>query len=156
MDATIGERMDAPPERILALAAQVEAWPHLLPHYQSVQVLGVNPAGERLVQMVAWRELRSGWPVAWPLRWRAIETLRTDELAIEFRHVRGITRGMWVRWQLRRVPGEPVEVSIRHVFTPRWPVPDGVVSRIVGDYFVNGVARRTLRCIRELAEGNAA
>jgi len=34
-------------------------------------------------------------------------------------------------------------------------VPSGLVRLIVGEYFVNGVARRTLRCIAELAEAQA-
>jgi len=48
-----------------------------------------------------------------------------------------------------------VLVRIRHVFEPRWPVPSELVRLIVGEYFVNGVDRRTLRCIAELAEGQA-
>ena len=47
-------------------------------------------------------------------------------------------------------------VQIRHVFEPSWPVPDALVRLIVGDYFVNGVARRTLRRIGDLAEARTA
>jgi hypothetical protein len=152
MDTVIAEPIVADPRHILELAARVEDWPRWLPHYRSVEILGANAAGERLVRMAARRELRAGAPVGWPLHWTAIETVRVDELALEFRHVRGITRGMWVRWQLASDPTGTVVVSIRHVFAPRWPVPDALVHAIVGEYFVNGVARRTLRCIREVAE----
>jgi hypothetical protein len=48
-----------------------------------------------------------------------------------------------------------LRVEIRHVFEPRWPVPDALLQAIVGDYFVNGVARRTLRRIAELAEAQS-
>jgi hypothetical protein len=35
---------------------------------------------------------------------------------------------------------------------PRWPVPDALVRAVVGEYFVNGVARRTSIRIGQLAQ----
>ena len=68
----------------------------------------------------------------------------------------GITRGMRVAWTIERdSANSSVRVSIRHVFEPRWPVPAALVHLIVGEYFVNGVARRTLGCIADLAEADA-
>ena len=62
---------------------------------------------------------------------------------------------MWVAWTI--APGvddaETSHVQIRHVFRPVWPVPDRVIRGVVGEYFVNGVARRTLARLAELAQG---
>jgi hypothetical protein len=86
-------------------------------------------------------------PIGVPLWWVATQTLYPKENRIEFRHIDGLTRGMWVEW---RINAELVQ--IRHVFTPRWPIPDTLVHLIVGEYFVNGVARRTLECLAERAQ----
>ena len=50
---------------------------------------------------------------------------------------------------------ESTLARIRHVFAPRWPVPDAVLRTIVGDYFVNGVAARTLRHMGDVAAASA-
>jgi hypothetical protein len=60
---------------------------------------------------------------------------------------------MRVAWTIAPRSDSTVRVQIRHVFEPRWPVPDTLVRAVVGEYFVNGVARRTLRHIAELAQG---
>jgi len=65
--------------------------------------------------------------------------------------VGGITRGMQVAWTIEPTVGALL-VQIHHSFEPRWPVPDALVQLVVGEYFVNGVARRTLRRISDLAE----
>lgn len=162
MDTSISRRVQADPATIFRLAAAVEDWPRILPHYQWVRVLEVRADGRRRVAMAARRDVVGG--LGFPLRWTAIQSVDEQARRIEFEHVGGITRGMYVAWTL-----EPVEalrqgrderhlaepaclVRIRHVFHPRWPVPAAVVRLIVGEYFVNGVARRTLRRIGELAE----
>jgi len=133
-------RMRAPEERIFALAADVERWPQLLPHYRYVRRL---PAlyGERRFAMGARRGLI-------PLRWEAIQRPRPAERTIEFSHVGGVTRGMEVAWRLEPVDGA-VEVSIEHELRTRWPL----FGRLVAS-FVEAVAGRTLGRIKTLAESH--
>jgi ribosome-associated toxin RatA of RatAB toxin-antitoxin module len=133
-------RMQAPEERIFDLAADVERWPLLLPHYRYVRRL---PAlnGERRFAMGA----RRG-PI--PLRWEAIQRPRPAERTIEFSHVGGVTRGMEVAWRLEPVDGG-VEVSIEHELQTSWPL----FGRLVAS-FVEAVAGRTLGRIKTLAESH--
>jgi ribosome-associated toxin RatA of RatAB toxin-antitoxin module len=145
--------MRADPAIVFQLAAAVEDWPRILPHYQSVRVLATRGDTQRTVQMRARRDVF--WGLALPLQWTAIQALDEQHQRIEFEHVHGITRGMRVVWSMDRAQTALV-VQIRHVFEPRWPLPDALVHAIVGDYFVNGVARRTLRRIGELAEARTA
>jgi len=133
-------RMQAPEERIFALAADVERWPLLLPHYRYVRRLPA-PNGERRFAMGA----RHG-PI--PLRWEAIQRPRPEERLIEFSHVGGVTRGMEAAWRLEPVAGA-VEVSIEHELRTRWPL----FGRLVAS-FVEPVAGRTLGRIKTLAEGD--
>jgi ribosome-associated toxin RatA of RatAB toxin-antitoxin module len=152
--------MRADPAVVFQLAAAVEDWPRILPHYRWVRVLASHPDGRRTVAMAARRDVCPGLAV--PLRWTALQTLDPRARRIEFEHVRGITRGMRVVWTIELADAAPIgsgtgalAVQIRHVFEPRWPVPDALVRLIVGEYFVNGVAQRTLRCIGALAEARS-
>jgi ribosome-associated toxin RatA of RatAB toxin-antitoxin module len=153
MDTCISYRVRADQPTVFQLAAAVEDWPRILPHYQRVRVLDRHADGRRTVAMAATRDVAPGLGI--PLRWTAVQSVDEPTHRIEFQHIRGITRGMQVAWTM-----EPVDsallVRIRHVFEPRWPVPDALVRLIVGEYFVNGVARRTLQRIGELAEVHSA
>jgi ribosome-associated toxin RatA of RatAB toxin-antitoxin module len=139
--------MRASPETIYPLAAEVERWPELLPHYRWVRLL--ERSGDRkLVDMAASRD---GIPVSW----RALQTLLPEEPRIEFRHVGGITRGMEVAWTFRPQDGGTL-VRIEHRLHLRWPVVGPwVADRIIGPHFVEHIARKTLRRIKLLAEGAA-
>jgi ribosome-associated toxin RatA of RatAB toxin-antitoxin module len=150
VDISISRRVRAQPEAVFALAAAVENWPRILPHYRWVRLLDDDGAGRRTVEMAARRDVVGRLGV--PLHWVAIETVDAIGHRVEFEHVRGVTRGMQVAWTIEPDTPSSVLVQIRHVFQPAWPVPDGLVRQIVGEYFVNGVARRTLRLIGQLAE----
>ena len=115
----------------------------MLPHYRWVRL------SNGLLEMAAYRPVIGRIGV--PLWWVSTLAVYPKDYRIEFRHVRGVTRGMWVEWSLAR-EADGCLVKIRHVFNPRWPVPDRVVRAIVGEYFVNGVARRTLACLAARAE----
>jgi aromatase len=153
MDSVISRRMRADPQVIYELAAAVEDWPHILPHYRWVRVLRDEGGGRRVVEMAARRDLVGGLGI--PVRWSAIQTLHPADRRIEFEHVRGVTRGMQVAWSLAP-HGDVVSVSIRHVFNPGWRlVPDPLIRLIVGEFFVHGIAGRTLGCIGDIAERRA-
>jgi ribosome-associated toxin RatA of RatAB toxin-antitoxin module len=152
MDTCIDRVVRARREVVFDLAAAVEDWPTILPHYRRVAVLDVSHR-TRLVEMAARRDV--GFGLAIPLWWRARQVLDRDRWQIRFDHVAGATRGMRVEWRFELSANQALHVQIRHEFAPRWPVPDALIHLIVGEYFVNGVARRTLRRIAELAEAQS-
>lgn len=139
-------RIAAPPERIFELAADVERWPQLLPHYRYVRRVP-DPNGERRFAMGARRGVI-------PVRWEAVQRPRPDDGTIEFVHTGGVTRGMWVEWRL--VPdGDAVDVSIEHRLELGWPLIGAFAAeRIIGPHFVDFIAGRTLRRMKVLAEAD--
>ena len=141
MNSVLRMRMQAPTERIFALAAEVERWPERLPHYRYVRRLP-DPAGERRFAMGA----RRGFI---PVRWEAIQRPRPEDGVIEFVHTGGVTRGMAVAWRLRPDPGG-VDVSIEHHLSSRWPLAGAVIAN-----FIEAIATRTLRRVKELAEAGS-
>lgn len=157
--------INAPPGRIYQLAACIERWPEILPHYRWVTILR-DEGQQRLVEMAASRD-------GFPLKWVSIQQCDPARHSIRFRHVRGISRGMAVEWSMEPAPGEPAPgessldgpetgkqapggtlVRIVHDFDPPWPRPVGplVARYIVGALFVHNVAGKTLRHIKMLAE----
>ena len=144
MKSQIHQLMHAPFDRIFDLAADVERWPERLPHYRYVRRLPA-PAGERRFAMGA----RRG-PI--PVRWEAIQTPFHDERRIEFVHTGGVTRGMRVAWRFEQ-RGDAIDVSIEHHLDLGWPIIGAFAAKhVIGPQFVEAIAGRTLRRVKELAE----
>ncbi len=140
-------RVEAPLERIFGLAADVERWPEILPHYRYVRRVP-DPDGELRFAMGARRGRI-------PVSWEAIQRRRPEERRIEFVHTGGVTRGMRVAWRFEPNDGA-VEVSIEHHLRLRWPLIGNLVAeRIIGPRFVEVIAGRTLRRVKRLAEATA-
>ena len=145
-------RIAAPAARIYALAAPVERWPALLPHYRRVRVLEERSAG-RLVEMACWRDRI-------PLRWTALEELMPDIPRIRFLHVAGVTRGMEVSWEFREYDDGPpggagTEVRIEHHLQLGWPmIGPAAAEHVIGPLFVSAVAGKTLQRMKLLAESD--
>ena len=88
-----------------------------------------------------------------PVRWEAIQRPLLDERRIEFVHTGGVTKGMWVAWRFaergdgarreHRAPARPGVAAHRRA-SPR--------EHVIGPQFIEAIAGRTLRRIRELAE----
>jgi ribosome-associated toxin RatA of RatAB toxin-antitoxin module len=134
----------APWERIFELAADVERWPEILPHYRYVRPVA-DPAGERRFAMGA----RRG---AIPVSWEAIQRPMPEARTIEFAHTGGVTKGMWVAWTFEPVDGG-TDVSIEHRLELAWPIIGDLVARhLIGPHFIDAIAGRTLGRIRQLAE----
>lgn len=135
----------APPERIYVFACATPDWPRYLPHYRFVRRLR-GDAAHGVVEMAA----RRGWI---PVRWRAEQwnDARTPE--IRFHHLAGWTRGMDVVWRFERVPGG-TRVSIDHTLPERFPFTLRIARWIAGQFFIDNVARRTLSCMKRLAESD--
>lgn len=136
-------------ERVLHAAADVEQWPALLLHYRWVRMLERWPDGG-LVEMAAWRPF--GW-FKYPTWW--VSEMRVDPgaPAVHYRHVRGITTGMDVVWQLQPVNGG-TEVTIVHDWSgPRWPlIGRKAADWVIGPVFIHGIASRTLAGIAKAVE----
>lgn len=140
----------ADPDVLYQLVADVEDWPRRLPHYRSVRRLE-SPPQQRVFEMRAWRPVLG--KLRAPLQWTAIQTLDAERRRIEFRHVAGISRGMWVLWTINgEAHAKQAEVALRHVLRPAWPVPDVLIHLVVGEYIVNAVARRTLKILAQQAQ----
>jgi ribosome-associated toxin RatA of RatAB toxin-antitoxin module len=141
----IHQLMHAPFEHVFALAADVERWPELLPHYRYVRRI---PDTERHFEMGA----RRG-PI--PVRWRAIQRPIPERRRIEFVHTGGVTRGMAVAWRFEE-RGDDLDVSIEHELNLDWPlIGDFAAKRVIGPQFIDAIAGRTLRRVKELAEAGA-
>ena len=133
----------ADPRTLYDLAAAVQDWPRILPHYRRVIVLH-DDGLRRVLEMRARRDLI-------PVGWTAEQRLFPSEPRIAFTHVRGITRGMRVAWTFSPRP-EGTLVRVWHWFSPHWPlVPDWLVHLVVGRFFVDAIAGRTLRCLAQEA-----
>jgi uncharacterized membrane protein len=140
--------MRAPYDTVFDLAAAVERWPEILPHYRFVRPIP-DPEGERRFAMGA----RRG-PL--PVRWEAIQRPMRDDRRIEFVHTGGVTKGMWVAWRFADAPDGTLDVSIEHRLDLGWPLIGGwAAEHVVGPQFIEAIAGRTLRRIRDLAEARA-
>ena len=137
----------APAKAVYDLAAATERWPEILPHYRYVRVLERRGA-TRVVAMSAWQDV-------FPLRWVAEQTNDPATPHIAFRHVRGWTRGMDVDWIFEQFAGG-TRVTIEHRLRFLFPVASEWLGKhLVSDYFIHGVAAKTLARVKALAEGRA-
>jgi uncharacterized membrane protein len=147
MKSRVQIHVEAPLERIFPLAAEVEQWPERLPHYRYVRrVPAAN--GERRFAMGA----RRG-PI--PVRWEAIQLPLPEERRIEFTHTGGVTRGMRVAWTFE--PNQAGwDVGIDHQLDLSWPlIGRFAADHVIGPQFIEAIARRTLRRVKELAEAGS-
>lgn len=142
-------------DRIIELAADIERWPRILPHYRWVDLL--SGAGDRkVVEMAATRD-------GLPLKWRAVQTIdrSSHPPRIRYHHIWGPTRGMDVGWEFDPQP-DGVHVRIWHTLDLDWPVIGGtplgnlIADRIIGPEFVGNVAGKTLATIRDIVERERA
>jgi uncharacterized membrane protein len=133
------------PATVYRLAADIERWPALLPHYRWVRVLEDLAPYERLVEMAA----RRG---AIPVKWQAIQCCFPHERRIYYKHIGGITTGMDVEWTIRPAAGL-TRARITHQFRPPWPVLGPFIANaIMAEQFISPIAQRTLAGIKEAAE----
>ena len=139
-------RINAPRERIFEVAANLELWPKILPHYRWIRFL--ERSGNRnIVQMAA----RRTWI---PIRWTSIQEIDREKMEIRFHHLKGFTKGMNVVWTFTPIEG-CVEVRIRHDLRSRFPILGNLITkRIIGDFFIGHVANRTLFHMKKYMEAS--
>lgn len=145
-------RVAAGPDRVYAHAADVERWPAILPHYRWVRMLERRDGGG-VVEMAAWRPFG---PLRWPTWWAS--EMWTDPVGreVRYRHIRGITRGMEVRWTVEP-DGQGARATIVHEWEgPSWPlIRAPAAAWVIMPVFVHGIASRTLAGIKRAAEASA-
>jgi ribosome-associated toxin RatA of RatAB toxin-antitoxin module len=152
---TVDERVvRAPPGVMFELAAQVEAWPSLLPHYRSVKFRD-RQVGGGVVEMSANRPfVVFDWPTWWVSQMDARPHADSPDPVIRFRHIEGITTRMEVEWSFSPLPNQSTHVRVVHVWNgPEWPVIGAVAAKaVIGPVFVHGIASRTLAGLAAIAE----
>jgi hypothetical protein len=132
--------------RIVALAADTERWPVILPHYRWVTLLE-GGGDAKTVEMAA----RRG---RFPVKWRAVQTVERGGPTpiIRFRHIGGVTKGMEVAWTFDQQP-DGVHVTIDHDFQPPWPVVGNLAAdKVIGPQFIEKIAGKTLATIKGIVE----
>lgn len=120
-------------------ASDLSRWPAVLPHYRHIRYLQRD--GHRsVVQMAAHR---GGIPVSW-----VSEQINDPErLEIRFTHLRAFTKGMGVVWSFEEMPDGTL-VRIVHVLRFRIPALAPIADRIIGGFFIEDIAHRTLRAFK--------
>ncbi len=145
----------APIEFAFRVAADVECWPEILPHYRWVEFQEKRGFGQGVVEMAAWRDFFG--PLRYPTWWVSEMTTDPDEPVVRYRHVDGITRGMDVAWEFHD-HADGILVRIVHEWEgPGWPLINGIAANgVIGPHFVSAIARRTLAGVCAEAERRAA
>ena len=130
--------------RIYQLAADLQNWPTILPHYRYMRV---TEQSERH-KVADFGAVRSGLPVSWTAK----QELFPQDFRITFLHIGGVTKGMWVEWTLEAKP-DRVCVAISHELSYPVPILGGLFAKyVVGRLFVENIAGKTLRCIKDMVE----
>ena len=143
MHTTTAITMRAPKQRIFETAADLSGWPRILPHYRYIHYYERGPE-RNIVKMAC---TRSGIPVAWTSE----QIIDRERLEVRFTHLKAFTKGMQVVWTFNDTP-EGVLVAIAHDLTFRVPALAPLADRIIGNFFVDAVATRTLRCMKAYLE----
>ena len=135
--------MHAPKTAIFEIAADLELWPKILPHYRYIRFLERAP-DRNIVVMAA---QRSGIPISWTSE----QIIDRERLEIHFLHLKAWTKGMHVVWTFSAAP-EGVCVTISHDLQFRIPALSPIADPIIGDFFTHNIANKTLRCMKAYVE----
>ena len=94
-----------------------------------------------------------------PTTWISEYRIDTQKCQLYFKHLKSAfnaTRGMEVVWHFTETP-EGVRVEITHDLDLHWPLIGGFVGKyIVGLFFINHIATRTLAGLKRKVEGSSA
>jgi ribosome-associated toxin RatA of RatAB toxin-antitoxin module len=145
----------APPHACFRVAADVERWPDILPHYRWVRFQEKRAFGTGRVEMAAWRDF--GGPLRYPTWWVSEMRIDDNEPAVIYRHVDGVTRGMDVRWEFFAREGG-THVRIAHAWDgPAWPIIGSFAwQHVIAPHFVSAIATRTLAGVAREVERRVA
>lgn len=146
--------VQAPPDVCFQIAADVEQWPAILPHYRWVRFRDKRGFGAGIVEMAAWRSFAAG--LKYPTWWVSEMRAAAHEPAVYYKHVEGITRGMAVKWELSP-QGDGTHIKLYHTWNgPPWPLIRGLAADwVILPHFVSAIAQRTLAGVARAAEQRA-
>ena len=135
--------MHAPRHEIFDTAADLSRWPEILPHYRYIRYYERSP--ERNVVKMA--VVRSGIPISWISE----QQIDRERWEVRFHHLRAFTKGMEVVWTFDDTP-DGVRVSIVHDLEFRVRALAPLADRIIGGFFIEHIAGRTLECMKQYLE----
>jgi ribosome-associated toxin RatA of RatAB toxin-antitoxin module len=130
------------------MVSDLSRWPELLPHYRYIQFLGKDQ-GRNIVRMAAVRY--PGIPISWVSAYEA----DAQRLELRFEHLRKWTKGMRVIWTLNPTR-DGTRVEITHNLKFRIPMLAWIVEPIVGGFFIENIAAKTLKTFKEILERDEA
>jgi ribosome-associated toxin RatA of RatAB toxin-antitoxin module len=136
----------APKSVIFEAAADLSRWPELLPHYRYITYLE-RGADRHVVKMAAHRD---GIPISWVSE----QVIDRERLEIRFVHLRAFTKGMAVVWSFEDRP-DGTFVRIVHVLNFRIPALAPIFDPIIGGFFIDNIANKTLRAFKAHLESHA-
>jgi len=136
----------APREQIFALVSDLSRWPELLPHYRYIQKVGPGEKGD-IVTMAA---TRSGIPISWTSEYWT----DPSNLELHFLHLKKWTKGMKVVWTLTPTR-DGTRVEIVHDMSFRVPILAWLAEPIIGRFFIENVANKTLSTFKQYFEKQA-
>ncbi len=136
--------MGASRQAIFETAADLELWPKILPHYRYIRYLERGPV-RNVVVMAA---VRSGIPISWTSE----QIIDREHFQVRFHHLKAWTKGMRVVWTFKEI-SDGVLVEIMHEMKFRIRVVAPLVEKIIGQFFIQHVASKTLRCMKDYLEG---
>lgn len=144
----------APADICFQVAADVERWPEILPHYRWVRFQKKEGFATGIVEMAAWRPFPL---VRYPTWWVSEMEHDRERRTVNYRHVDGITRGMDVVWTVREEGDGTAHLRIVHEWEgPAWPLIGGLAARLViGPRFISHIAGRTLAGVVRESERRA-
>lgn len=128
---------------IFDLTTDLGRWPEILPHYRYVSILDRRP-GADIVEMAA---TRSGIPISWTSR----HEVDREHWEMRFEHLKAFTKGMRVVWLYTDTP-DGVRVEIVHDMQFRVPWLRPLAHLIIGRFFIEHVANKTLACFKKHLE----
>ncbi|HSM36999.1 MAG TPA: SRPBCC family protein [Longimicrobiales bacterium] len=149
---TVDERViAADPDLAFRVAADVERWPEILPHYRYVRFLERDGFGQGVVEMAAWRNFAG--PLRYPTWWVSEMRCDADARRVYYRHIRGITSGMDVVWELNARAGGTHARIVHEWGGPSWPLIGALAANaVIGPVFIHHIASRTLAGVGAEAE----
>ncbi|NIR42764.1 MAG: hypothetical protein GWN99_02720 [Gemmatimonadetes bacterium] len=144
-------RMWADVDRCFRVAADVERWPEILPHYRWVRFQRRDGFGRGRVEMAARRNFG---PLGYPVWWVSEMEIEEATPLVRYHHVDGITRGMDVEWRFHPAD-DATRVEIVHAWPegPGWPlIGKFAANAVIGPVFIHHVAGETLAGVKREAE----
>jgi hypothetical protein len=90
---------------------------------------------------------RSGIPISWTSE----QIIDREQFEVRFHHLKAFTKGMRVVWTFTPIP-DGVRVEILHDLKFRIPLLGPIADLIIGKFFIQNIANKTLHCMKAYLE----